>query len=737
MSERHDFRAARFGSDGSEDRVLVALPVHRPAPQGSKRLRDHLHPGPDDQHAATAWAQHHQQQHQQACDNDRHPPRKRARVECPLSCASSLSPIAWLSDEIRLHVARYCALADLGRLACVSKDWQRVASDPRLCALVYDECVGRCRFDHLCHGVTTDAVSDPAFFTGGLAALGVPDDNAASGVGRTVARDSDAPSAPEGIPHWAVPMGTALAECCVRVARSTAETRGLGTLYDDEPLTTPRSDSKDGSGLRTCRHVPPTFVKAFGVGAAYRASAAGPKGAYDGPRFWYDPADARLQPPRVYRYGRPMGAYMWPCRISTSPPRHTACLYTDGPQYFCETDVSLCLMLADADGRTLWVHAWSRSSADVTVDKVSWYCAGPFPPRTPLHMDISDDDDDDDSAKDGGDMRVSRQRRLSPDQMPLVVCRHSDGTMTCARTGRRVNRKTGVRSVLHDAVGPCLMEAAHSRTTYRGGLAMGVRSGHGIVRTADGVTIYDGLWENDLPRGEGALYDVTGRPVFSGTFRNGAPAAGPGLLRVPPLPTPVPQGNGRPCKVYAGTWEAKMSGYKVLYAVPRGDGHVTLADGTRLDCRWSQPGQPPSVLRVHVPPSSTLSLDGRPCVLDLTVAPPSFYDDALTLLNDDDDNNNNNGDNESAPIGAKRVGGAKAVAVRVKECHRLDHVSLWRDRVPSDLVAHSFWSRGTVAEPCGWIVAALADPSLSFAVDLAPHRPGRLVVNLLDASKPI
>lgn len=706
------------------EHYMIVTPSIR-CPSGAKRPRDL----DDRQRAGTARGGN----RRESCDGNPKPPPKRARTECPSSWSdavrgaayavddlpddprtSPLSPIAWLSDEIRLHIAGYCDLVDLARLACVSRDWCRVASDPHLCARIYGLHVGHCRLDHLCHGVATDVVPDPAFFTRGLAALGVPDDAvpSESAVGR-----GNGVSAPEAIPPWAMTIGRALAECCARIARSTAETRGRGTLYAGDPLPAVGCFDDD-DGLQTCRHVPPTFVEAFGVGAAYRASTVGPSAAYSGPRFWYDAADADSRP----RYARPMGTYMWPCRISTSPPTHTACLYTDAPRYLNETDVALALMLADADGRTLWAHAWSRSTVDVTADNVAWYCAGPFPRRMPLHMDLADD-----AGNDGKPTRAPRARPLV-DEMPLVVCRRFDGTVACARAGRRVNRKAGVRYILHDAVGPCLMEAAGSRITYRGGLAMGVRSGHGIVQAADGVTIYDGLWNNDLPGGEGKLYDLAGRLVFSGTFREGMPSDGPGLLCVRPPPTCATQSNVRPCKVYAERWGTMRKGDSVCYAVPRGDGHITLADGTRLDCHWSRPRQPPSVLRVHVSARSALSLDGRPCVLDLTVAPPSLYDDALALLEDD------YGGDEVAPIRAKRAKGAKAVAVRVEERHRRDCVLAWRERVPSELAATCpSQPRGTVPEPCEWIVSALADASLSFAVDLAPHRPGRLLVNLLDA----
>lgn len=741
---RMDLGVACIGGHSREDRALTASSVHHPTLSGTKRPHDSCSNLDNPCARATPT-----QSQREPRGGEQNPLCKRARLECPpWSCADkdagyamddprddprvlSASPIAWLSDEIRLHIARYCSLVDLGRLACVSRDWCRVASDPHLCARTYDLHVGRCRFDHLCHGVTTDAVSDPAFFAGGLAALGVPHSaNASETNNCPTMRDGDVPTAPEAIPSWAADIGRALAECCARIARSAAETRGRGTLYEDPSPTA--GCSGDGGGLlQTCRHVPPTFIKAFGVGAAYRASIVGPSDAYAGPRFWYEPADADSQPRRALIYERPMGAYMWPCRISALPPRHTACLYTDGPRYSFETDVALALMLADADGRTVWAHAWSRSSTDVTADNVAWYCAGPFPRREPLHMDLADDTSEDDQDSN----RPARVSRARPpiNQTPLVVCRRFDGTVACARAGRRVNRKTGVRYILHDAVGPCLMETAGSRTIYRGGLAMGVRSGHGIVRTADGVTIYDGLWSNDLPAGEGKLYDIAGRLVFSGTFRDGAPGAGPGLLCVPPT-SPASSGNVRPCKVYGSAWETLMPGSEVIYATPRGDGHITLADGTRLDCHWSHPRQPPSVLRVHVSARSALSLDGRPCVLDLTVAPPSFYDDALALL-EDDRGGDDDGD-EVVPIRAKRAKGAKAVAVHVEGRHRLDCVSAWRERVPSQLVATCpSQPRGTVAEPCEWIVHALAGPSLSFAVDLAPHRPGRLVVDLLGAPR--
>nr|UMO80390.1 F-box domain containing protein [Pandoravirus aubagnensis] len=740
-----------IGDNRREDYALVASSIRRSTPLGTKRPHDscsHL-----DNPCTRATPNQNQQEPR---DGDYSPPRKRARLECPSWSGADgsgmhamkdaqddhrlppTSPIAWLSDEIRLHIARYCSLVDLGRLACVSRDWCRVASDPHLCARTYDLHVGRCRFDHLCHGVTTDVVSDPAFFTDGLAALGVPDDADASETTRPVTRDGGVPIAPEAIPSWATNIGRALAKCCARIARSAAETRGRGTLYED-PSPAAECSGDSGGLLQTCRHVPPTFIEAFGVGAAYRASTVGALDAYAGPRFSYQPTDADSQPRHAPRYDRPMGAYMWPCRISASPPRHTACLYTDGPRYSFETDVALALMLADADGRTVWAHAWSRSSTDVTVDSVAWYCAGPFPRREALYMDLADDTSEGD--QDTND-KPTRAPRVRPpvDQMPLVVCRRFDGTVACARAGRRVNRKTGVRYILNDAIGPCLMETAGSRTIYRGGLAMGVRSGRGTVQTANGVTIYDGLWDNDLPGGEGKLYDTAGRLVFSGTFRDGAPGAGPGLLCVPSSSSPSLSAasetptNVRPCKVYGSAWETLMAGSEVIYATPRGDGHITLADGTRLDCRWSHPRRPPSVLRVHVSARSTLSLDGRPCVLDLTVAPPSFYDDALALLEDVHDHDDDN--DEVMPIRAKRVRGAKAVAVHVEERHQRDCVSAWRERIPSELVATCpSQQRGMVAEPCEWIVHALASPSLSFAVDLAPHRPGRLVVNLLDAPR--
>ncbi|AVK76557.1 F-box domain containing protein [Pandoravirus neocaledonia] len=725
----------------SQDCMVACLPIQRSTPSGTKRSRDFG----DGRRAETVC----EDGRQESRDKDRALLPKRARTECPSSswsdmdlqnthavdrlyddsCVPTLSPVAWLSDEIRLHIARYCSLVDLARLASVSRDWRRVASDPRLCARLYDLHVGRCRFDHLCHGVTTDVVSDPAFFTRGLAALDVPDDAVPSETVDPAAGRSDPTSAPEAVPSWAMPIGRALAACCARIARSAAETRGRGTLYDDvDPLPSVGRSGNDDKGLQTCRHVPPTFVEAFGVGAAYRASIVGPSNAYNGPRFWHDPADSGSRP----RYARPMGAYMWPCRISASPPRHTACLYTDGPRYFNETDVTLALMLADADGRTLWAHAWSRSTADVTVDDVVWYCAGPFPPRVPLRMDLTIDNDD--------KVQPARTPRLRfpSGRVPLLVSRRSDGSVTCARAGKRINHKTGVRSALYDATGPCLMETAGARAIYRGGLSMGVRSGHGLVRTADGTTIYEGLWEDDLPSGEGKLYDAARRLVFSGTFNEGMPGNGSGLLCVRPSPTCATPSNTRPCKVYAEMWAMLRKGGRTRYAVPRGDGHVILADGTRLDCRWSHTRQPPSVLRVHVSARSALSFDGRPCVLDLTVAPPSFYDEALALLDDVDNGNSDRDDdvNGSVSDATRRRRARRAAAVAVEKGRRRHYIEAWRQHLPSDLVATCpSRPRGIVPEPCEWIGRALASASLSFAVDLAPHRTGRLVVNLLDAFK--
>jgi hypothetical protein len=689
-----------------------------------------------------------------------------------------------LPDEILLLIAERCNLPDLGRLACVSRSWNRVSSDAALMARAYTRHLPPCASAHRCRAVVTDAICNPAFFIGGLAALGVPtasadpvapdgdddgdDDDTSASMSIDDAHDSAAalqgaedsrirrqphradrkhPTSrdhftsddlPDRVPLWALEIGRALAECCARLARSSGDAYASASVEARDAL----------AKAEPCRHVPPSLSEAFGVGAAYRVAVAdGSPPGCDGLTFTAEPSP---RPEMRYRsrclFGHLRGVYQWPAPLET-PGAHRAVLFTDGHSYANASDeVSLVLTLADADGSTVWALASTTCNAtrEVSADNVDWCCVGPFGPRAPTLAAIVTAYGPTRASTRVADQPTSslpqpKTHTLSSDvdqstlaatgyRPALFTAQRTDGAIMCMPTTRVPTFMSTVRGLLHSTSGPCIMRSRGSDACYSGHVARGMRGGHGTARYADGTVLYEGAWEDDLPKGDGTLYARDGTVVFSGVFDRGVPN-GPGTLTVP-----VSSGSVRPCKVWAPEWIHTIAN-RTHWTTPYGQGHIRLADGTRLDCRWSRSGRPPLVMRVHIPPMSVLYRPGTPSVLDLGSAPPRlFYDEALDLLENDrlaDDAPPP--DASDATFVRARRGGVQATAVDVDRRQRRDARSKWTTRVGASFVASQLmsWMGELTPKPDDWITRTLAHPALCFAVDIAPHSSSPLVVDLL------
>ncbi|AGO85785.2 F-box domain containing protein [Pandoravirus salinus] len=683
----------------------------------------------------------------------------------PVSDDDTIDGSEKLPEEICLLIAEYCDLSDLCRLACASRKWHRVVADPRVWKTAYGRHLPACALPHRCRGVVTDAIADAAFFVGGLAALGVPDnihpiDTAAESVSHCVDMDTDAETQdtigdprrpvvvqeidsgavsaepPACIPSWAVSIGEVLARSCARVARSSgqAQTR-TQTHVRDASLGTAATHRP------SCRHVPPSLCGAFGLAAPRPRPAVTDSG---GPRLV---CNASTRSGAAHRSERPSDhlrrVFEWPSRLET-PGAHRAVLFTDGRSYAnAIDDVSMVLLLVDADGRTLWALASASPSPTLTIDSVDWCVAGPF---APSEIAMPDGTKTLTSATDGTFEHGALSRAPTPralDEtapgMPtavhfgaLLVGRRADGTLVCVPTSRAPTFLSTVHGLLRNVDGPCVMRARGSGALYRGLACRGLRTGQGTARAANGDLVYAGHWDADLPAGEGTLYASGDRIVFKGLFADGMPDGGAGLLCLPPRP-----GMERACKVWAARWVRVQQG-TTHWTLPRGKGHICLDDGTRLDCMWD-PGaeRPPVVMRVHVPAGSPLALDGAPCVLDLTVRPPSLYDEAarlLSLSSDDDDRAGVTSLGLVRDTSRRRRRGAQGIEVPADVRRRRSAKARWTARIPAPFVAApmSLWPPEFVAKPGDWVAHTLARPTLRFAVDLAPHRPGRIVVDLLD-----
>ncbi|AJF96777.1 F-box domain protein [Pandoravirus inopinatum] len=392
----------------------------------------------------------------------------------------------------------------------------------------------------------------------------------------------------------------------------------------------------------------------------------------------------------------------------------------------------MVLLLVDADGRAVWALARAPLTESLAIDGADWCVAGPFAPSSALSLpgaaetsmtmvEEASTEDTSPRAADGAALGEGVQETATTTRSAaILVCRRTDGTLVCAYTSRAPTFLSTVPGLLRSIDGPCVMRSRGSDAIYRGLVHHGMRTGHGIARAANGDLVYTGQWDDDLPTGEGTLYASDDRLVFRGVFADGMPDGGAGLLCVPPR-----QVSGRTCKVWARRWVRPTR--LTQWTAPCGKGHVRLDDGTRLDCLWDRNGRPPVVVRVHVPAASRLALDGAPCVLDLTVRPPSLYDEALVLLGDGPDSS-------LASDRQRRRRGAQGVEVPVDERRRRTAKARWTTRIPAPFVAAplSTWSAEFVPKPGDWMARTLAQPTLCFAVDLAPHRPGRLVVDLLD-----
>lgn len=665
-------------------------------------------------------------------DSARSIPARADSVEAPHTDDIDDTP---LPEEILVLIAGYCDLPDLCRLARVSRTWHRVVSDARLWKAAYTRRLPACASPHRCRGVLTDAIADAAFFAGGLSALGVPDndsfcetvqkpdtdavamdtDDEASDdieppvIQEEIQHDTDSSVSPVGplacIPHWAVAIGETLSRCCARVARSSGEAYAHASVAARNAAAT----------APPCRHVPPSLGDAFGLGAPLSTTTSAV-----GPQFVHSPS---ARPGIAHRstrvFGHTRGVFEWPARLAT-PGVHRAVLFTDGRSYTNTTDeVSMVLLLVDADGRAVWALACASPSATLAIDGADWCVVGPF--TSPA------------LALPGAPKTETTLEPLDPTESPaaahrtaLFVGRRPDGALVCGTTKRVPTFLSTVRGLLRDVDGPCIMRSPGSNAIYRGPVRSAIRKGEGAARTATGDLVYVGGWDDDLPAGYGTLYAADSVVVFRGWFVDGVPEGEGGTLCVPPRET-----GGRTCKVWARRWRRVQRGL-AQWTEPCGSGHIRLDDGTRLDCLWDAcTGRPPVVVRVHVPPGSSLARDGQPCVLDLTVRPPSLYDDALALLDDV----NNDGDGLApAPDAQRRRRGARGVEMPPDVRRRRSAKSRWTARIPAPFIAAplSMWPPELVAKPGDWMARTLAQPALRFAVDLAPHRPARLVVDLLD-----
>ncbi|AVK75569.1 F-box domain containing protein [Pandoravirus quercus] len=655
-----------------------------------------------------------------------------------------------LPEEIYLLIAGHCDLPDLCRLARASRKWHRVVSDPRLWKAAYMRHLPACASPHRCRGVITDAIVDAAFFTSGLAALGVPNDDLIeasqesmqhvvpmdteeeahdeagdrreSPIVQEIHFDAVPAEPPACIPPWAVAVGEALARCCARVARSSGQAYAHASVEARAAV----------AAAPPCRHVPPSLNDAFGLGARHPRPAG--RVDFDGPQFVCSPSTRSGIAHRSARlFGHLRGIFEWPARLEAAGT-HRAVLFTDGRSYTNTTDeVSMVLLLVDADGRAVWVLARAPPTESLAIDGADWCVAGPFAPSTialPGAAETSMTAAEETSTED-------TPPRTPPDALAecvpetptttrsaaILVGRRTDGTLVCAHTSRAPTFLSTVPGLLRSIDGPCVMRSRGSDAIYRGPVHHGLRTGHGVACAANGNLVYVGQWDDDLPTGKGTLYGSNDRVVFRGVFADGMPDGGAGLLCVPPR-----QASGRTCKVWARRWTRPT--HLAQRTAPCGQGHVRLEDGTRLDCLWDRNGRPPVVVRVHVPAASPLALGGAPCVLDLTVRPPSLYDEALGLLDDDV------GDTDFclASDTQRRRRGAQAIEVPVNERRRRTAKARWTTRIPAPFIAAplTMWPEELVPKPGDWVARTLAQPALCFAVDLAPHRPGRLVVDLLD-----
>ncbi|BCU03094.1 F-box domain containing protein [Pandoravirus japonicus] len=640
-----------------------------------------------------------------------------------------------LPEEILVLIAGYCDLPDLCRLARASRTWHRVVSDARLWKAAYARRLPACASPHRCRGVLTNVVADAAFFAGGLSALGVPgddpshettkkpdsdavlmdtedetsDDIESPIIREETQRDTDSsitPVAPPAcIPHWAVAIGEALSRCCARVARSSGEAYAHASV----------AARNAAAAAPPCRHVPPSLGDAFGLGAPFRATSAA------GPQFVHGPSGRPGIAHRSARvFGHTRGVFEWPARLAT-PGTHRAVLFTDGRSYTNTTDeVSMVLLLVDADGRAVWALACASPSESLAIDGADWCVVGPFA-SSAFALPGASETETALEPLDATEAPAAAQRTA------LFVGRRPDGALVCAPTERVPTFLSTVRGLLRDIGGPCIMRSSGSDAIYRGRIRQAMREGEGAARTAVGDLVYVGGWHDDLPAGHGTLYAAGNVVVFRGPFVDGVPEGDDGTLCVPPRET-----GGRACKVWARRWRRVERGL-AQWTEPCGSGHIRLDDGTRLDCLWdAYTGRPPVVVRIHVPPGSSLARDGEPCVLDLTARPPTLYDDALVLM---DDGKDNDGDGLApAPDAARRRRGARGVEVPPDVRRRRSAKSRWTARIPAPFIAAplSMWPPELVAKPGDWMARTLAQPALRFAVDLAPHRPGRLVVDLLD-----
>lgn len=657
-----------------------------------------------------------------------------------------LSPTDWLPDEVLYIVAERCDLPDLGRLSCVSRSWHRVASDPRLWERAYARHLPPCASPHRCRSAMTDVVSDAAFFAGGLAALGVParadrepqqpteppaipmdldarEHNQGAAQEEAIAIEDEeedhddrysVASLPECIPPWALAIGQRLARCCAHVAKSS------GAAYAHASIRARTA----AAAAPPCRHVPPSLAEAFGLGAAYRASVLGGSLPHDkAPRFVCSPSTRTgVEHRSACVFGHLRAVYDWPAEAEASGT-HRARLFTDGRSFTNNNDeVSMVLVLTDADGRTVWALARATPTETASVDDVDWCCVGPFEAVPRPDGDVRATSSDPMSTV-AGPSKVAAAKTVHSGA--LIVARRADGTLLCMPTARMPTFMSTVRGLIYDSHGPCLMRSGASDAVYRGFASRGMRTAKGIARSARGDLVYAGYWDDDLPKGKGTLYAAGGAVVFRGVFAEGMPD-GRGTLCVPPL-----QRSGRPCEVRARGWTQVRSGL-CQWVVPCGSGHIRLDDGTCLDCVWDGSGRPPVVVRVHAPATSSLSVDGLDCVLDLGQRPPSLYDDALALLGDTGGAAGSGDDDSRTEIGRRK--GARGVGIAADKRQRRDAQSRWSARIPAPFIASrlSAWPPELVPKPGDWVARTLAHESLRFTIDLAPHRPRRLVVDLLD-----
>jgi hypothetical protein len=651
------------------------------------------------------------------------PPRKRTRRDSSSLIPSRVPPrpdvydesenarFAWtletLPDEVLAHILDACSFPDLCRLRLVSTRLHAMACDPTIASRVLGRDVPACTDPRRCVWQLADGAVDPDFFDGGLSALGV---------------DTSYMSL-DTVPRWAVAMGERLGRHCAEMGRRCAQ-EAMATPATTNPLA-PACDSsfhEQGSGghIRTaaggCPHLPPSVVEREGIPFAYRAATC-----------------ASFRKKAVRRgtgshHGSPCtmsdSVFTWesgPVEVDDGADSYTAAhKVTLGYRPCCVCHPNLACMtlrLCDADGRVVAVRAEATSDGSAYW----WSCQ----------------------------YRASDHPvKYRPCQFAVV--RNRDGAIVHGRTAvLKLEERDSVAYILATMKRTGLVVAPDGLSVYHGPLSGGRREGpRGVLyyrRSPDEPTavppagggadrtIYKGTWRQDEPHGKGTLrvdlawcarrrvtdvavsrryascvaspfdshHDTltvdplpTREILFKGNFVSGIPN-GPGVLSMP--------GVG---SVQADRWRLDPSGH---HMVPLDFGSVTLADGTRVVCRWDTDG-PPRILAVVA--SSSL---GQPPVIDLTneSTPATFYDECMLLLDED------RRVARPAAGGNGKDGVASHTAKPGLRATPLDDFPYTLRPVDRPPLFALRWT---------WITAALTRPALRFAIDLRPSGGDRVLV---------